>query len=55
LHLVVGEWATPPVSGTGDRWFDSSRPDLRGRGVAIPASLMSSRSWVQIPPALLGT
>jgi hypothetical protein len=20
--------ATPPVSGTGDRWFDSSRPDL---------------------------
>ena len=45
--------ATPPVSGTGDRWFDSSRPDLRGRGAAVPASLMSSRPWVRIPPALL--
>src|SRR5687768_17842131 len=61
LHLAVGETATPPVSGTGDRWFDSSRPDLtlraerakRGRGAAVPASLMSSRSWVRIPPAPL--
>ena len=25
--LPVGEKATPPVSGTGDRWFDSSRAD----------------------------
>jgi hypothetical protein len=27
FHLVVGEMATPPASGAGDRWFDSSRPD----------------------------
>ena len=27
-RLVVGKQAIPPVSGTGDRWFDSSRPDL---------------------------
>lgn len=47
-----GSLATPPVSGTGDRWFDSSRPDLRGRGAAVLASLMSSRPWVRIPPAL---
>jgi hypothetical protein len=56
LHLAVGELATPPVSGTGDRWFDSSQSDLvapRGRGAAVPASLMSSRSWVRIPPAPL--
>ena len=53
-----GGEATPPVSGTGDRWFDSSRPDLhqraviqRGRGAAVLASLMSSRPWVRIPPA----
>ncbi len=26
--LAVGEKATPPVLGTGDRWFDSSQPDL---------------------------
>jgi hypothetical protein len=51
-RLVVGEKATPPASGAGDRWFDSSRPDLRGRGAAVPASLMSSRPWVRIPPAL---
>jgi hypothetical protein len=38
-----GSLATPPVSGTGDRWFESSRPDLRGRGAAVLASLMSSR------------
>jgi hypothetical protein len=60
--LVVGEQATPPVSGTGDRRFESCRPDIhlgafsatRGRGEAVLASLMSSRSWVRIPPALLG-
>jgi hypothetical protein len=51
LRLVVGEMATPPVLGTGDRRFDSCRPDLRGRGVAVLASLMSSRPWVRIPPA----
>ena len=27
--------ATPPVSGTGDRWFDSSRPDLGGLGGTV--------------------
>ena len=30
LHLAVGETATPPASGAGDRWFDSSQPDLHG-------------------------
>ena len=54
--LAVGEQATPPVSGTGDRRFDSCQPDLflattRGRGAAVLASLMSSRPWVRIPPA----
>jgi hypothetical protein len=52
-RLAVGELATPPVLGTGDRRFDSCRPDLRGRGAAVLASLMSSRPWVRIPPALL--
>ena len=28
VRLAVGETATPPASGAGDRWFDSSRPDL---------------------------
>jgi hypothetical protein len=54
LHLAVGEKATPPASGAGDRRFDSCRPDLdlkRGRGAAVLASLMSSRPWVRIPPA----
>lgn len=27
LQLAVGKTDIPPVSGTGDRWFDSSRPD----------------------------
>jgi hypothetical protein len=53
LRLAVGELATPPVLGAGDRRFDSCRPDLRGRGEAVLASLMSSRPWVRIPPALL--
>src|SRR5713101_5845636 len=44
--------ATPPASGAGDRRFDSCQPDLRGRGEAVLASLMSSRPWVRIPPAL---
>ena len=30
-HLVVGESGTPPVSGTGDRRFDSCRPDSRSK------------------------
>jgi hypothetical protein len=42
---------TPPASGAGDRRFESCRPDLRGRGAAVLASLMSSRPWVRIPPA----
>jgi hypothetical protein len=50
--LAVGKTGIPPDLGSGDRWFDSSRPDLRGRGAAVLASLMSSRSWVRIPPAL---
>src|SRR5437868_927359 len=57
LRLAVGESATPPVLGTGDRRFDSCRPDLlaeRGRGAAVLASLMSSRPWVRIPPAQFG-
>ena len=52
-RLPVGETATPPASGAGNRWFDSSQADLRGRGGAVLASLMSSRPWVRIPPALL--
>jgi hypothetical protein len=47
------EEAIPPASGAGDRRFDSCQPDLRGRGEAVLASLMSSRPWVRIPPALL--
>src|SRR5207249_8821557 len=74
VHLAVGELATPPASGAGDRRFDSCQPDKalacdadtgragsagaaglqRGRGEAVLASLMSSRPWVRIPPALLG-
>src|SRR5688500_7254848 len=30
--LALGEQATPPASGAGDRRFDSCQPDLRGRG-----------------------
>jgi hypothetical protein len=88
LQLAVGKQVIPPVSGTGDRRFDSCRPDRRrksppaaaqfsavarptyvrrhrqsryrrrsgrlpprGRGAAVLASLMSSRSRVRIPPA----
>jgi hypothetical protein len=50
--LPVGELGTPPALGAGDRWFDSSRADSRRRGEAVLASLMSSRPWVRIPPAL---
>lgn len=50
--LAVGELATPPAPEAGDRRFDSCQPDLRGRGAAVLASLMSSRPWVRIPPAL---
>jgi hypothetical protein len=31
-RLVVGEMATPPASGAGDRRFDSCRPDDSKRG-----------------------
>ena len=60
LHLAVGKLGHP--AGFGNR-----RPLVRlqparsvtaragrakrGRGAAVPASLMSSRSWVRIPPA----
>jgi hypothetical protein len=54
FFLAVGELATPPALGAGDRRFDSCRPDSRGRGAAVLASLMSSRPWVRIPPALFG-
>jgi hypothetical protein len=50
--LAVGEMATPPVLGTGDRWFDSSRPDLfvaRWRSGFL-ASLMSSRRGFESHP-----
>jgi hypothetical protein len=53
-RLAVGESATPPASGAGDRWFDSSRPDLvpttRGGGAAFLASLMSSRRGFESHP-----
>ena len=49
--LAVGELATPPALGAGDRRFNSCQPDLRGGGAAVLASLMSSRPWVRIPPA----
>ena len=45
----------PAGFGSRKRWFDSSQADLRGRGAAVLASLMSSRPWVRIPPARLGT
>jgi hypothetical protein len=43
LRLAVGKTDIPPVSGTGERWFDSSQPDAPW-GNGCPASLMSSRS-----------
>ena len=53
-RLAVGESATPPASGAGDRWFDSSRPDLhdttRGGGAAFLASLMSPRRGFESHP-----
>src|SRR5215468_3494545 len=59
FQLAVGETVTPPVSGTGDRWFDSSRPDLRtcatrGGGAAFLASLMSSRRGFESHPRNVG-
>ena len=51
--LAVGKLAIPPAPDAGDRRFESCRPDSRGRGAAVLASLMSSRSWVRIPPAPL--
>jgi hypothetical protein len=58
--LAVGERATPPVSGTGDRWFDSSQPDLlshvcdaRWRS-GFPREPHELETWVRIPPAQFG-
>ena len=48
--LAVGEVATPPASGAGDRRFDSCRPDLRGGGAVFLASLMSSRRGFESHP-----
>ena len=51
LRLAVGEWATPPVSGTGDRRFEPCRPDfVRGGEGAFLASLMSSRRGFESRP-----
>src|SRR5262249_29005665 len=53
FRLAVGETVTPPVSGTGDRWFDSSRPDLhaaRWRS-GSPREPHELETWVRIPPA----
>jgi hypothetical protein len=53
LRLAVGELATPPVSGTGDRRFDPCRPDLRARwrrGLSREPHELETR--VRIPPAL---
>ena len=62
LHLAVGKLGHP--AGFGNRRSlvrlqparsVSARTERakRGRGAAVPASLMSSRSWVRIPPAPL--
>ena len=62
LHLAVGKRGHP--AGFGNRRplvrlqparSVSARAERakRGRGAAVPASLMSSRSWVRIPPAPL--
>jgi hypothetical protein len=51
-YLALGEVATPPALEAGDRRFDPCQPDLRGGGVGVLASLMSSRSRVRIPSAL---
>jgi hypothetical protein len=53
LRLAVGELATPPVSGTGDRRFEPCRPDLRARwrrGLSREPHELETR--VRIPPAL---
>ena len=57
LRLAVGEMATPPASGAGDRWFDSSRPDLfrnqrdaRWRS-GFPREPHELETWVRVPPA----
>ena len=53
-YLAVGELATPPALGAGDavRLLPARPCHTRGRGAAVLASLMSSRPWVRIPPAL---
>jgi hypothetical protein len=55
-YLAVGRVGHP--TGFGHRRSQvrilPARSVMRGRGAAVLASLMSSRSWVRIPPALLG-
>jgi hypothetical protein len=53
LRLAVGELATPPVSGTGDRRFEPCRPDLRARWRRGPSREPHElETRVRIPPAL---
>ncbi len=48
----VSSIARAAASLAGERRFESCQPDVRGRGGVVLASLMSSRPWVRIPPAL---
>ena len=52
-HLPVGERGHPAGFGSRRPLVRLQPGRLRGRGVAVLASLMSSRSRVRIPPALL--
>ena len=51
IHLVVGELGHPAGFGRRRSQVRLLPTRLRGRGAAVLASLMSSRSWVRIPPA----
>ena len=51
-HLPVGERGHPAGFGSRRPLVRLQPGRLRGRGVAVLASLMSSRPWVRIPPAL---
>ena len=52
-HLPVGEHGHPAGFGSRRPLVRLQPGRLRGRGVAVLASLMSSRPRVRIPPALL--
>ena len=51
-QLTVGELAIPPVSGTGDRRFDSCQSDARWRSGNL-ASFMRSRRGFESHPRYL--